>query len=215
MLTKNDVTVRNAAEVFDEVKNSGVRYVGFKDIGLADHELTDLVRSIRSEGMQTFLEVVSASEVEALNSAKKALQLKVDYLIGGSYVRPTLDLVKDQGIKYFPYIGRVVGHPCLLRGAVGEIVEEARSIEGLGVDGINLLAYRWDGDVRNLMTSVVKSVGLPVIVAGSIDSCDKVRTVKEVGVWGFTIGGAVFDRKFRPQGTLVDQIDEVLKETQR
>jgi NAD(P)H-dependent flavin oxidoreductase YrpB (nitropropane dioxygenase family) len=215
MLTYNDVTVPNAIEVFEEVKDTGIKYVGFKDIGLPVGKLKSLVNILRKEKRTIFLEVVSETEEANIRSAKRAIELGVDYLIGGTYVKPTLNLLKGTGIKYCPYIGKVVGHPCLLRGTISEISEDAKKMEALGVAGINLLAYRYDGDVDRLITSVLQAVNIPVIIAGSINSFERVRRVVELGAWGFTIGGAIFDKKFVPSGNLRDQIIAVMKEVEK
>jgi len=143
------------------------------------------------------------------------VKLGVDNLIGGTYVEETLPLIKNTGIKYFPYIGKIVGHPCLLRGTIEEITKDARRVEALGVNGIDLLAYRYDGDVERLIKSVQNAVKIPLIIAGSIDSFEKVRKMAELGVWAFTIGSAVFDKKFVPNGTLSDQISAVFKEIEK
>ncbi len=214
MLTKNDVTIPDALEVFDEVRLSGVRQIGFKDMGLSKEKLRRLVGIMHDRQMETFLEVVSETKEASMNSARSAMELGVNYLIGGTYPGPTLDLIRGSTIKFFPYVGRVVGHPCLLRGRIDEIVEDARTVEKLGVDGINLLAYRYDGDVPKLMRSVVSAVKIPVIVAGSIDSVARIHEVGECGAWGFTIGGAIFDRKFDAGGDVLSQLRIVLKEAQ-
>ena len=97
------------------------------------------------------------------------------------------------GIRFFPYVGRVVGHPCLLRGSIEEVVHDARRAEESGVDGINLLAYRYDGDVDALVEAVVEAISLPVIAAGSVDSVERIRALSDRGVWAFTIGTAALD----------------------
>ena len=210
MFTYNDVTVPNAIEVFEEVKETGIKCVGFKDIGLPVGKLKTLVNTLRKEKRIIFLEVVSETEEANIRSAKRAIELDVDYLIGGTYVKPTLHLLKETHIKYCPYVGKVVGHPCLLRGTISEISEDAKKVEALGVSGINLLAYRYDGDIDRLITSMLQAVNIPVIVAGSINSFERVKRVTELGVWGFTIGGAIFDKKFVPDGSLSDQITAVM-----
>jgi NAD(P)H-dependent flavin oxidoreductase YrpB (nitropropane dioxygenase family) len=212
MLTHSDMTILNAIEVFKETKETGVRCIGFKDIGLPKEKLIELVKMMKKQKMKTFLEVVSGSEEENIRSARVALDLGVDYLIGGTYPKQTFPLVRGAGIKYFPYIGKIVGHPCLLRGTINEIVDDARKVEKIGVDGINLLAYRYDGDVRKLITSVKKAVKIPLIIAGSIDSYERVHEMVNLGIWAFTIGGAVLEKKFTPLGTLSDQVRAVLKE---
>jgi len=213
MLTKNDLTIQNAPEVFEEIKDTGVRHVGFKDIGLPIDKLKVLVQKMKSKGMKTYLEVVSESEEANIRSVKSALELGVDYLIGGTYVEQTLKLFKGAHPKYYPYVGKIIGHPCLLRGTIDEILADGKRKEALGIDGINLLGYRYDGDVEKLTSSLVKTVKIPIIVAGSIDSFDRVRKMIQLKVAGFTIGGAILDKKFVPNGSLAEQVKAVLKET--
>lgn len=214
-LTYSDVTVYNAIDVFEKRKNTGIKYVGFKDVGLPKEKLIELHERMKKAGMTTFLEVVSSTEEDNLRSAKMGIELGVDNLIGGTYVRQTLPLLQDTNIKYFPYIGKVIGHPCLLRGAIEEITRDARTVEDLGVNGIDLLAYRYDGNPEHLIRSVQEAVKIPLIIAGSINSLERVRKMTELDVWAFTIGSAIFDKKFVPSGTLSDQITAVLKEIER
>jgi len=210
MLTRRDTTIPDAGEVFEEIKDAGVEYIGFKDVGLPPEELRRLVEKMKKAQMATFLEVVSESKEACLRSAKMALQLQVDYLIGGIAVDETLELIHGSGIQYFPYVGKIVGHPSLLRGTIDEIVEDAKGTERKGVDGINLLAYRYDGDVEALISRVKSVVHIPLIVAGSIDSKERILKMKAYGVWGFTIGGAILEKRFVPQGSVKDQITYVL-----
>lgn len=212
MLTYNDITVKNALEVYEEIRNTRVKFVGFKDIGLPPEQLKKLVGMMREDGRTVFLEVVSESKEAAIQSAKTAVELGVDYLIGGTYIEETIPLIHETEIRFFPYIGKIVDHPCLLRGTIEEIVEDAKRVEKLGVPGINLLAYRYDGDVEKLIVSVQNAVKIPLIVAGSINSYERVRKMKELDIWAFTIGGAIFDKKFVPEGSYSDNIEAVLKE---
>ena len=80
-----------------------------------------------------------------------------------------------------------------------------------GVGGLDLLAYRYDGDVERLVRSVVASVEVPVIAAGSVDSEEKIRTLADAGVWGFTVGSAIFEGKFAHHGASTrEQVETVL-----
>ena len=211
MLTHNDVTVQNAIKVFSMIQDTEVTCVGFKDKGLTFRDMQALVALMRKEGRTIFLEVVSENKEDAMQSAKNAIALDIDYLIGGTYVEETLQLLKEK-VKYMPYIGRVVGHPCLLRGKLEEIVADAKKVENLGVAGINLLAYRYDGDSHKLIKSVKNAVHIPIIAAGNINSFQRIRKVMELGVWGFTIGGAIFERKFAPEKGIRDQATAVIRE---
>ena len=109
---------------------------------------------IRANGHRSYLEVVSETDEATLESARVAAEIRPDYLIGGTLIEPVQQIIAGTGVRFFPYIGEVVGHPCLLRGAIEEIAQQAQRAEQLGVDGINLLAYRYDGDVDALVTAV-------------------------------------------------------------
>lgn len=210
MLTRDDQTVQNARQLYAELADSGVTHVGFKDAGLPESELEGLVGDIRANGHTVHIEVVAESPEATLASARMAAKLGPDYLLGGTLMEPVQEIIAGTGIEFFPYVGRVVGHPCLLRGTIEEIVADARRAVAAGVDGINLLAYRYDGDVRGLVEEVVEAVPLPVVCAGSVASKQQIRELAGLGVWGFTIGAAVLDRRVVPGGSLRDQVDAAL-----
>jgi len=209
-LTHNDVTIPNAIEVFKEIQNTSVKYVGFKDIGLPKSQLQDLRRMIADAGKIAVLEVVSTTEEDNNRSVKMGVELGVDYLIGGTYIENSLPMLAGKKIKYFPYVGKIVGHPCLQRGTVEEICLDAMRVEKIGVDGIDLLSYRYDGDPFSLTMAVTAAVKIPIIAAGSIDSLERIDKMRQAGVWGFTIGSAVLEKKFDPNGSIADQIRIVL-----
>jgi hypothetical protein len=206
MLTRDDRTIADARQVYAAVAGTGVRHVGCKDVGLEPDELGRLLADIRANGHTSYLEVVSETEEATLQSARAAADIGPDCLIGGTLIEPVQDIIAGTGIRFFPYVGRVVGHPCLLRGTIEEIAEDARRAEELGVDGINLLAYRYDGDVDALVEAVVDAVSIPVIAAGSVDSLDRIRALAERGIWGFTIGTAALDAKLVPGAPLEQQL---------
>jgi hypothetical protein len=212
MLTKDDATVENAPEVYEAVRDlSGLRYVGFKDVGLPFERLRELVQEIRASGQEAMLEVVSERAEDELRSVRAALNLGVDWLLGGTRAGEVTRILAGSGIRYCPFPGRVVGHPSLLRGSVEEITESARRLASLeAVYGLDLLAYRYDGDVKALVRSVVGAVEVPVIAAGSVDDEEKIRHLSEAGVWGFTVGSAVFDGSFVEGGSVRDQVEAVL-----
>jgi 4-hydroxythreonine-4-phosphate dehydrogenase len=198
MLTRDDVTVKDARGVYASIAGSGVRHVGCKDVGLPREELAKFMDEIRAHGHVSYLEVVSETEEATLTSARVAAEVKPDYLIGGTLIEPVQEILAGTGIKFFPYVGQIVGHPCLLRGTIEEIVADTERAAALGVDGINLLAYRYDGDVEALTRAVVDATDLPVICAGSVDSTERIRALDACGAWAFTIGTAALD------GVLVD-----------
>jgi hypothetical protein len=198
MLTHEDKTVEDASKVYDEVRDlEGLRYLGFKDVGLPFDRLRSLAGEIRAGGHEVMLEVVSEREEDELRSARAALDLGVDYLLGGTHAGKVAGILEGSGARYYPFPGRVVGHPSLLRGGIEEITESARGLaETVGVHGLDLLAYRYDGDVEALVRSVVSAASVPVIAAGSVDGEEKIRALSDAGVWGFTVGSAIFEGRF-------------------
>ncbi len=211
MLTRDDKTLTDARDVYASIAGTGVRHVGCKDIGLPREELQALMSDIKGNGHTTHLEVVSESEEATLASARAAAEIGPDYLIGGTLIEPVQEILEGTGIRFFPYVGRIVGHPCLLRGSIDEIADDARRAEQLGVDGINLLAYRYDGDVDALVEAVVDATSLPVIAAGSVDSQARIQALDERGVWAFTIGTAALDGVLVPGRPLEDQLRYALE----
>jgi len=210
MLTRNDVTVADAEQLLDAVLETDVKHVGFKDIGLAPSQMRRLVGRLREAGRSIHLEVVSLSEEDELRSAQIARSLEVDYLIGGTRWRQVAALIAGSQIKYFPYPGEISGHPAELRGDVERIVADATEMAD-SVDGINLLAFRHASLAgMDVLRGVLAGVSAPVIVAGSIDSVERVREVSESGAWAFTIGGAVLDGQIEPGAPLASQIETVL-----
>jgi hypothetical protein len=45
-----------------------------------------------------------------------------------------------------------------------------------------------------------------------VDSYDRIKEMKQLGVWAFTIGGAVIEKKFLPGKDEPEQIEAVLKQ---
>ena len=212
MLTHSDRTVPNARAVYDEIRACDLRYVGFKDIGLPIEELKALSAAIRADGREVMLEVVSEAMEDELRSIRAALEIGVDWLLGGTHPREALEILDgNDRIHYCPFPGRVVGHPSLLRGTIDDIADDADRLTSMpGVHGLDLLAYRFDGDVEALIAAVNDRAHGPVIAAGSVDSLERITALKRIGVWGFTIGGAIFDGRFAGAPSVPNQIDAVL-----
>src|SRR5215213_10465076 len=210
MLTRDDVTISDARHVYASIAQTGVRHVGCKDVGLPTEQLKALMDDIRSNGHETWIEVVSETEADTLASARAAAEIRPDHLIGGTLIEPVQEILAGTGVKFWPYVGQIVGHPCLLRGAIDEIVADTERAATLGVDGINLLAYRYDGDVEALVRAVVGASDLPVICAGSVDSAERIRALDACGAWAFTIGTAALDGVLVPDAPLTDQLEAAL-----
>jgi len=206
MLTYNDQTVEKALELFEECKDTPVTHWGFKDVGLPAPKMKQLVKAMKQAGKTTFLEVVSLSEEEGLAGARLAVEAGFDILMGTVFFDSILAFLKDKPIKYYPFPGHVYSHPSILDGSIDQIVEHARFLESKGVQGMDLLSYRYVGDAPALLRAVVAATKVPIVSAGSIESYKRLQEVKDAGAWGFTIGSALFDKKFVPDGSFRENI---------
>lgn len=211
MLTNNDQTVGNAIEVFDDCKDLAVKFWGFKDIGLPVEQMKKLVYKMKEAEKITCLEVVSYSEEECLAAAKLAEECKFDYLMGTIFYEKVFDYIKDKPIKYTPFCGKVSGNPSILEGSIEEIIQEAKDLEKFEVDGFDLLAYRYVGDAEELAREFVREVNVPVCIAGSIDSYERIDFINEIKPWSITMGSALFKSKFVKDGTFRDNLQNVME----
>lgn len=212
MLTHHDTTVPDALEVYEQVQDLPLRYVGFKDIGQPVERLRELAERIHADGREVMLEVVSEHAADELRSIAAARDIGVDWVLGGTHVDEALPLLEGSGLRYCPFPGRIVGHPSILEGSIEEIADSARRLTELdGVDGLDLLAYRHAGDVEALVAAVLANVSKPVIAAGSVDSPARIAALGRLGVWGFTVGGAVFEHRFPAGKTVREQVASILE----
>lgn len=199
MLTLNDVTVANAQDVFESCKDLPVRFWGFKNVGISEEATRALLASMKASGKTTFLEVVTYTEESCLENARMAVELGFDYLTGTLFYPSVAEYLRDKPIRYFPFFGDVGGSPVTLRGTVESIVADAQRLVAAGVQGLDLVAYRFaDGDPVELAKAVVAAAGTDVIIAGSISSVERLHIVNDINPFAFTMGSALFDACFVP-----------------
>jgi hypothetical protein len=212
MLTHHDRTVDRPLEVYESIRDRGLRYIGFKDIGASVAELREVCEQAHADGLEVMLEVVSVSKEDELNSIAAAGEIGVDWVLGGTHPRDGLAVLAGSKAKYCPFPGKVTGHPSVLLGDIDEIAASARDITALdGVHGLDLLAYRHpSADVAALTRAVVDASAGPVIAAGSVASVGQIATLDAAGAWGFTIGGAIFEGRLPGGPSIAEQIRQVL-----
>jgi len=214
MLTHDDRTVDNAAEIMPTLADTGLRYVGFKDVGADLARQRELVELAHDAGFEVMLEVVSTSKEAEMSSLRSAAEAGFDWVLGGTHGAETAGMLPE-GVRYCPFPGRVVDHPSILQGTIDEIAADAERLTSLDhVAGLDLLAYRHQtADTLELIRAVVERSSGPVIVAGSIASVDRAVAVSEAGAWGYTIGSAIFDGLLPGAPSIADQVRRVLEET--
>src|SRR3954453_13004377 len=108
MLTRDDVTLSDARQIYASIAQTGVRHVGCKDVGLGTDELKALMDDIRSHGHETYLEVVSETDEHTLASRRPAAEINLAHLIAGTLIEPVQEILAGTGVKFWPYVGQIV-----------------------------------------------------------------------------------------------------------
>ena len=207
MLTHNDRTVENAKQIFDMCRDTAAKCWGFKEHPLPLEEMKALYTKMKAQGKTTFLEVVAYTEEEGLAGAQMAVKCNCDVLMGTKYFDTVNEFCKSHNLKYMPFVGNITRRPSILSGDIEQRIDEAKDYLKKGVYGIDLLAYRYQGDASLLVRQFVREVPAPVCIAGSVNSLERLDELKAVAPWAFTIGGALFENKFGE--TIAEQVDFV------
>ena len=210
MLTHNDVTVSNADEVFEENKELDIKNWGFKDVGLEPDRMKSLCGKMREAGKTTFLEVVTYTEEECMRGAKLAVECGFDYLLGTLFFDSVAEYTKNEGLKYLPFVGKVYGSPSVLEGTLESMIEQANEYKRKGAYGTDLLGYRYkQGEPEELSRNFIDKSPIPTVLAGSIGSEERIKAVKAMNPWLFTMGSALFEGNFVEGGTFKDNLEAV------
>lgn len=198
MLTNGDKTVKNCLEKVEISIEAGIKHIGFKDIGVDLEILKKLNKVIKDAGARSYLEVVSTSEIDERNSIAFGTQIGVDMICGGKQIQFAMTKTQGTNIKYLPFVGTPIGHPTTLSGSPSDISSECADLAEEGCYGVDLLAFRSiDENPIELVKVARKSLKEAyLLVAGDIDSIERIEEVYCAGASGFTIGSAVFNGRF-------------------
>ena len=213
MLTRNDRTIQDAASFVDSACELGVRHIGLKDVGVPFATMREVVDRIRQQGGFSYLEVVSTTSEAVVRSLEAARTLAVDRVLGGTNL-DTARRILGGLAGYFPFPGRPVGHPTKLEGSPELVAEHCRASREAGCGGVDLLAYR---AIEARPLALVRAArtalsGGTLIVAGSINSTERIHALAAAGVDAFTVGSAVFDGAFSAsKGAFRGQILDILE----
>lgn len=212
MLTRSDQTVVDALDVLDEIEPLGLGHVGFKDVGVEPPVLAELTRRIRASGATSYMEVVSTSAEACLRSATVGREIGVDWLLGGTQVAEVLAILAGSRTRYAPFPGRPTGHPTKLGGTAADVEADCRRYAAMGCGGVDLLAYRATEDDPLALVRAARA-GTPgmLLVAGSVNTPERIADLAAAGADAFTIGSAAFDGSFSPRkGALRSQLADIV-----
>lgn len=209
MLTHNDYTVNNAIDVFEACKHLPVKYWGAKEQGIPPKKLKELFTAIKDCRKVGVLEVVAYTEKECLEGARLGIECGCDILLGTKYFDSVSELCRLHSIKYMPFAGDVSGRPSVLSGSVNDIISQARRYREKGVYGVDLLGYRYRGDINKLCRAFADEGDLHFCLAGSINTLERLDEILELKPEFFTIGSAFFEHCFGDG--VAEQIDTVCR----
>lgn len=212
MLTRNDKTVKNALEVFEQCKDLPVDFWGFKDVGLSTPKMKELHFAMKKAEKKTFLEVVTYTPDACMAGARLAVEFCFDYLMGTIFYPEVWKFLKNKPIQYFPFVGEVSDSPSILKGSIESMLTQAAEFVEMGIPGVDLLAYRFVvGDPELLAKDFVAAADLKVVVAGSISSPERITVINSINPWAFTMGSALFNKNFVRDASFRDNLSRVVE----
>jgi hypothetical protein len=212
MLTRQDRTIADCLDLVRMIRPLGLKHIGFKDVGVSPTVLADLREAIRASGAISYMEVVSTTPETCLASARIAVDIGVDCLMGGTDVAAILDVLRKSETHFYPFPGYPRGHPTKLAGTLQDIENHCRDFAARGCAGADLLAYRaTEADPIALIRAAKKGLGEKrLIVAGSIVSKAQIRAIAAAGADAFTVGSAVLDGSYAPEmGSVLSQLGAI------
>jgi uncharacterized protein related to proFAR isomerase len=211
MLVKNDQTVANAVEVYDNARQSNCSDFGCKDIGISKEEIKKLISKMKSDNNTTYMEMMGDEEADFVNSSKLAVECGIDVVIGGKYYDSVKEILDKSNVSYYPFIGTLVGTPRVLSGSVQDIIDEANAIAEKHVSGVTIAVYRYNGDKAELLKSMVEQISCNIVVAGSVNTKERVQELANNGIYGITIGSSFFNKDFVPNGDFKDNVNKCVE----
>jgi hypothetical protein len=211
-LAHDGTTVDGAAELIAELRRTGLRHVGIKDAGPPPAVLREVADAAHAAGMDVMLEIAAGGAKAELRALHSAHQIGADWILGGRQVQAAEALLRGSGIRYLPFAGRPAEHTGMLAGGIDEIARDAAELTARnGVHGVTLPAYRHPNvDPVSLARAVVAAADGPVVVAGAITRLGQVAALRSAGVWGFSIGSAIFERRLPGGPSITGQVAAVL-----
>lgn len=216
MLTHKDVTVSDAKEIFEQCKDLPVQDWGFKNVGHDDEYLKELAKAMKDAGKNVYFEVISYNEEAYKKAAELAAECQVDFVTGTKYSPVLHEALKKSGIGYSPFVGKVGcvynGRSGMMMGEYDELVAEAKDlIEVKGTTGLDVSAYRHIVSGETVIERLTAALpNAHICIAGSVDSFEKIDFLTKNGVTKFTMGSALFDKLFVPDGSFRANLERVL-----
>ena len=214
MLTRNDATVENALDLVEVARPLGLKHIGFKDVGADSVLLRRLTIAIREAGASPWMEIVATTRESELRGVELGRDLGVAMLMGGVHFEEALKILDGSATRYLPFAGAPSGHPTRLGGSAPEVEAQCRDFAAKGCAGVDILAYRaTEAEPLDLVAACRRGLlySGSVVVAGSVNSAERIAAVRAAGADAFTIGTAAIEGSYAPgAGPLAAQLQAVL-----
>jgi len=206
MLTQNDITVKDAYNIFMSSWNLDIRNWGFKNTGINKEDMYKLAKVMKEKGKKTFLEILAYDEASCLDIVKTAVECGFDEVMGTMYFPSVYKYLSNYNIPYKPFIGKVSGVPSILESSFTEILNNAKELMQKGIAGFDFLAYRSKEDGEKLARQFCNAINAEICITGSISSFKHIDIMLDIAPWAFTIGTALFEKKFAVNGSFRDNL---------
>ena len=182
MLTRNDATVENALDLVEIARALGLRHIGFKDVGAEASMLRRLTTAIREAGASPWMEVVATMREAELRSIALARDLGVDLLMGGVHVEEGLRILEGSATRICP---SPASRAAIRRGSAAP---RRRSRRNAGPSRQKAARASTFSPIARPKPSrsissppVVGLNGRVVVVAGSVNSAERVSAIRAAG----------------------------------
>ena len=163
------------------------------------------------------LEVVSEARGGRAAVDRGGRRLGVDWVLGGTHAEEALPILPGSGLPLLPVPGhrhRAIRACCAARWrASPRTLRELTALDG--VHGLDLLAYRFDGDVARPCARRGRGLGRAGHRGRKRRLARAHPALAALGVWGYTIGGAIFEGRLPGGPGVAGQVREVLALTAR
>jgi hypothetical protein len=176
--------------------------------------LRRLTGAIREAGANPWMEIVATTRESELRGVELGRDLGVATLMGGVHVEEALAILDGSAIRYLPFAGAPIGHPTRLGGSAFEVETQCRAFARQGCAGVDILAYRaTEAEPLDLVAACRRGLldSGSVVVAGNVNSAERIAAIRAAGADAFTIGTAAIDGSYAPgAGPLAAQLQAVL-----
>ncbi len=209
MPVKNARNVEDAESIMRSVTSDlKVECLGCKDNAISKEDIRMIDRHIKDAGKRSLLEIM-ADEAHYIDSARMAVEIGFDIVIGTHYTKEVADLLEENGIGYYPFIGKLTEYPIYMVGSIQDVVDEAVYVSQQNVTGLTIPLYHFEGDAEELARQLVRNVSKPMFVAGHVSTEEQIRFLNELGFYGFTMGTQLIDKRYVQNGSFNDNLKVV------